>query len=188
MSDMTSLMASVSLLARIRAMNGVVDASKWEGGEIEAAQIDGDFVVGARMTAKIKGYPRLSSTVTHIDPPRLWVGVAKRPGVTKTLEPVIEPVDVGVLVIERVVMRGPLSGLAARLLGNRLDSVLNHHQRASRTHGRGQFVEQDDAAARRGSTLEPLIGSAVVASSNRRENDCSTACLTLAPLTRETSR
>jgi hypothetical protein len=57
------------------------NAGEWQGGVVEAVEIDGDFGVGARYTTKVKGYPRLTSTVIRINPlrppvpavpPRAW--------------------------------------------------------------------------------------------------------------------
>jgi hypothetical protein len=35
-------------------------------------------VISAKITTRVKGYPPLISTVTRIEPPMLWTGVAKR--------------------------------------------------------------------------------------------------------------
>ena len=93
---------------------------KWPGGVIEKASIDGDFVVGANITAKAKGGPSTTHTVTSVDPPRGWVGETKFPGFTMTYEHDIEPVEGGTKLTERAVMTGPLSGIAALLLGKSL--------------------------------------------------------------------
>jgi hypothetical protein len=100
------------------------NAAEWQGDVVEAVKIEGDFVVGAKYTTKVKGYPPLTSTVIRIDPLRAWVAVANRPGVTMTMEHVIEPNDLGTLVVERVIMSGPAAGLYAGLLGKRLESLL----------------------------------------------------------------
>ena len=60
---------------------------------------------------------------TQIDPPRLWVGVAKWPGLTMTIEHVIESSDPGTLLTERATLSGALAGLAASVLGKRLESA-----------------------------------------------------------------
>jgi hypothetical protein len=91
--------------------------SKWPGGVIQKASIDGDFVVGAKITAKAKGGPTTTHTVTSIDPPRAWVGVTKFPGLTMTYEHEIETVVGGTTLTERAVMTGPLAGIAALLIG-----------------------------------------------------------------------
>jgi hypothetical protein len=92
---------------------------EWPGGIIEAAKIDGDFVVGATITTKAGG-PTTKITVTSMDPPRMWVGVARFPGLTLTAEHLIEPAGDTTVLTERVTTSGPLGGVAARLIGKRL--------------------------------------------------------------------
>jgi hypothetical protein len=98
---------------------------KWPGGVIEKASIDRDFEVGANITAKAKGGPSTTHTVTSVDPPRGWVGESKFPGLTMTYEHEIEPVDGGTKLTERAVMSGPLAGVAALLLGRSLAKGFN---------------------------------------------------------------
>jgi hypothetical protein len=83
----------------------------------------GPFEVGAKITARVKGYMPLSSKVTRIDSPRVWTGVAKAPGLTMTIDHVIDPIDTGVLLTERVILSGPLAGVVARLMGRRFESI-----------------------------------------------------------------
>jgi hypothetical protein len=97
--------------------------SMWQGGVIESASIDGDFVVGAKYKTKVKGLPASTSTVTHVDSPRMWVSAANAPGLTLTYEHVIEPNGTGAVLTERAIMSGPLAGVAARLIGKRLEST-----------------------------------------------------------------
>jgi len=92
----------------------------WPGDVVASAKIDGDFGLGARITTRVKGYTPLTSEVTRIEPLRLWTGVAKNPGLTMTIDHVIEPAATGAVITERATMSGPLAGIAARLLGNRL--------------------------------------------------------------------
>jgi hypothetical protein len=92
----------------------------WPGGVIASAKIDGDFGIGARITVRVKGYTPLTSEVTRIEAPRVWTGVAKNPGLTMTIDHEIEPADTGTVITERATMSGPLAGIAAGLLGNRL--------------------------------------------------------------------
>jgi hypothetical protein len=84
------------------------------------AKIDGPFAVGAKITTRVKGYPPLASTVIRIEPPRLWTGVAKAPGLTQTIDHLIELTDSGTLITERTVFTGPLASIAARIFGRRL--------------------------------------------------------------------
>jgi hypothetical protein len=92
----------------------------WAGGVISAAKIDGEFAIGAKLTVRVKGYTPLTSEITRIEPPTLWTGVAKNPGLTMTIDHVIEPAATGTVITERATMSGPLAAIAARLLGSRL--------------------------------------------------------------------
>ena len=64
-------------------------------------------------------------TVSRIEPQRLWAGVAKLPGLTLTVEHITELADSGTVLVERAILDGPLAGVAARLLGNRLTATFN---------------------------------------------------------------
>jgi len=94
--------------------------AEWPGDVIALAKIDRPFAVGAKITTRVKGFPRLTSTVTRIEPPLLWTGVAKAPGLTQTIDHLIETDDSGTLITERTTFTGPLASIAARLLAGRL--------------------------------------------------------------------
>lgn len=94
--------------------------AEWPGDVIVRAKIDGPFAVGAKITIRIKGHPPLISTVTRIEPPMSWTGVARVPGFTETIDHLIEPTESGALITERAVFTGPLASIAARLLGGRV--------------------------------------------------------------------
>jgi len=95
----------------------------WPGGPIRSAKIDGDFAVGAKITTRVKGNVPLTSKVTQIQPPNLWIGVAKNPGLTVSIDHVVEPGADGTVITERATLSGPLAGAVARLLGNRLKAT-----------------------------------------------------------------
>ena len=95
----------------------------WPGDVVASAKIDGDFVLGAKITTRVKGYAPLTSKVTRIDPPRVWTGVAKNPGLTMTIDHIIEAAESGTVITERATMSGPFAGVAARLLGSRLETT-----------------------------------------------------------------
>jgi len=97
----------------------------WTGDAIQAAKIDGEFAVGARITIKAKGLPTVRLTVTGVEPQRRWTGVSKLPGLTMTFEHIAEPADAGTVLIERAILRGPLAAMAAWLLGNRLTTTFD---------------------------------------------------------------
>ena len=81
------------------------------------AKIDGPFAVGAKITMRVKGHPPLRLTVTRVEAPMLWTGVARGPGLTETIDHLIEPTDSGTLITQRTVFTGPLASIAARVLG-----------------------------------------------------------------------
>lgn len=97
--------------------------AEWPGGIIETAKVDGDFVVGAKLTIKVQGGLANTSTVTQLEPPKRWVGVSKLPGLTMTYEHAIEPVDDGTVLSELVMLSGPFAGVAASLMGERLSQT-----------------------------------------------------------------
>jgi hypothetical protein len=95
----------------------------WEGDVIVAARLHGKFEVGGKITTKVKGYPTGTSTITSVESPRLWVGVARTPGLTMTYEHVIEPAGAGTVLTERAIISGALAPVVARLLGRRLEAT-----------------------------------------------------------------
>ena len=81
------------------------------------AKIDGPFAVGAKITMRVKGHPPLKLTVTRVEAPVLWTGVARAPGLTETIDHLIETTDSGTLITQGTVFTGPLAPIAARILG-----------------------------------------------------------------------
>jgi Polyketide cyclase / dehydrase and lipid transport len=100
------------------------DPSVWPGGPIATAKLHGAFEVGGKITTRVRGYPAGTSTITRIESPRLWIGVAKTPGLTMTYEHVIEPAAAGSVLTERAIITGRLAAVVARLIGRRLESTL----------------------------------------------------------------
>src|SRR5206468_12647305 len=99
---------------------GWTNTADWPGDVIALAKIDRPFAIGAKITTRVKGFPPLTSTVTRIEPPWLWTGVAKAPGLTQTIDHLIETADSGTLITERTTFTSPLASIAARLLAGRL--------------------------------------------------------------------
>jgi hypothetical protein len=91
--------------------------AEWPGDVIVMAKIDGPFAVGAKITMRVKGHPPLRLTVTRVEASMLWTGVARVPGLTETIDHLIEPTDSGTLITQRTVFTGPLASIAARALG-----------------------------------------------------------------------
>jgi hypothetical protein len=91
--------------------------AEWPGDVIVMAKIDGPFAVGAKITMRVKGHPPLRLTVTRVEAPTLWTAVARVPGLTETIDHLIEPTDTGTLLTQRTVFTGQLAPIAARILG-----------------------------------------------------------------------
>ena len=94
--------------------------AEWPGDVIVMAKIDGPFAVGAKITMRVKGHPPLRLTVTRVEAPMVWTGVARAPALTETIDHLIEPTDSGTLITQRTVFTGPLASIAARILGGRV--------------------------------------------------------------------
>jgi len=94
--------------------------AEWPGDIIVMAKIDGPFAVGAKITMRVKGHPPLRLTVTRVEAPMVWTGVARAPGLTETVDHLIEPTYPGTLIAQRTVFTGPLASIAARILGGRV--------------------------------------------------------------------
>jgi hypothetical protein len=94
----------------------LANPAEWPGDVIVTAKIDGPFAVGAKITMRVKGHPPLKMTITRIDPPTSWTGVARVPGLTETVDHLVEPTESGTLITERTVFSGPLASIATRLL------------------------------------------------------------------------
>ena len=97
--------------------------SEWPGDVIEAGTIDGDFVVGAKVGVKVKGGVKTTSTLTRVDPPKIWTSVSKFPGLTLTYEHAIDTAGDSTMLTERIIMSGLFAGVAARLMGSRLEET-----------------------------------------------------------------
>jgi hypothetical protein len=57
----------------------------------------------------VKGFPVGTSTITVVEPPRLWIGVAKNPGATMTYEHVVDRTETGCVLTERAIITGALA-------------------------------------------------------------------------------
>jgi hypothetical protein len=97
--------------------------SEWPGDVIETGSVDGDFAVGSKVTVKAKGGVKTTSTLTRVEPPRIWSSVSKFPGLTLTSDHVIETADGETVLTERVIMTGTFAGVAGRLLSKRLEEA-----------------------------------------------------------------
>lgn len=121
-----------------------VDVSSWSESEhIESARLDGKFRPGGVIVSKAKGLPRSTLTITRVEPPRLWADESRAPGVTMTFEHLIEPVEAGTELTERVIIRGPLARLICVLMRRKLEAlfaasvahVARRAEKAAKPHG-----------------------------------------------------
>jgi hypothetical protein len=94
--------------------------AEWPGDVIVMAKIDGPFTVGAKITMRIKRHPPLRLIVTRVEAPMSWTAVARGPGLTETIDHLVEPSDSGSLITQRTTLTGPLASIAARILGTSL--------------------------------------------------------------------
>jgi hypothetical protein len=112
--------------------------AEWPGDVIVMAKIDGPFAVGAKITIRVKGHPPLRLTVTRVEAPMVWTGVARAPGLTETIDHLIEPTYPGTLIVQRTVFTGPLASIAARILGGRVrktfEATTAHFGRLAERH------------------------------------------------------
>jgi hypothetical protein len=122
---MPSYEASAVSSARAEAVWAAwTDVEGWSGSDhVESAHIDGPFQEGAVITSKAKGLPSGKLTVTRVERPGLWVDESRSPGVRMVFDHVVEPLDEGTRLTERVVMSGVLAFLVAPLLRRRLQAV-----------------------------------------------------------------
>ena len=107
-----------------RAWAAWVDVARWKDGDvIERARLDGAFREGSTIVSKARGYPESTLTITHVEPPRLWVDESRAAGVRMTFEHLIEPGVQGTRLTERVLFAGPLGGVVGRVLRRRLEAL-----------------------------------------------------------------
>jgi hypothetical protein len=99
------------------------DPSTWPGSVIEVGAVDGEFAEGSKVTVKVKGGVKTASTLTKVEPPRIWCSVTKFPGLTLAYDHVIESAGSGTLLTERVTMTGPFAGLFDRMTRSKLEET-----------------------------------------------------------------
>lgn len=70
-----------------------VNVAGWsDGNVIKTARLNGDFAVGSTIVSKAKGFPTsIRTTITRVEPHRLWVNESRFPGVRMAFEHLIEP-------------------------------------------------------------------------------------------------
>ena len=120
-----------------------VDVDGWsEGDHVESASLDGEFRPGTVLRTKAKGLPRAKLTLTRVERPHLWVNESRSPGVRMTFDHLVEPVEAGTRVTERMLIEGPLARVVSALMGRRMEAVLD----SSVAHV-AQRAERAEAAA-----------------------------------------
>jgi hypothetical protein len=130
-----------------------VDVASWSESEhIESARLDGEFGPGGVIATKAKGLPRSTLSITHVEPPRLWVDESRSPGVKMTFEHIIEPGEAGTELTERVVIRGPLARFVGILMRRKLEALfavsVAHVARRAEQAGQPRGAGPDESAAR----------------------------------------
>jgi hypothetical protein len=119
--------------------------AEWPGDVIVMAKIDRPFAVGAKITLRVKRHPPLRLIVTRVEAPMLWTGVARAPGLTETIDHLIERTDSGTLITQRTVLTGPMASIGARLLGRTVrktfEATTAHFGRLAERRGSHQSVD-----------------------------------------------
>jgi hypothetical protein len=108
------------------------DPAGWLGGPIEAAELHDTFEVGSEYTTKLKGYSPATATIARTEAPRLWTSVVGRPGLTTTVEHVIEPVGDETPITEQRCPASSLDEPVRALAGWGQGPTSNRSSRASR--------------------------------------------------------
>jgi hypothetical protein len=100
------------------------DVEGWSAYDhIDAARVDGVFRPGAVITSKAKGFPSSTLTVTHVEPPSLWVDESRSPGMQMTFDHLLEPGEGGTRLTERVRISGPLGRVLGSLMRRKLEAL-----------------------------------------------------------------
>lgn len=107
----------------------LTDVERWnEHAGIKMAKLHGALAVGAKITTKCVGLPSSTSTITVLEPPRVFThedrGLAFNRGV---FEHRVEPYEGGTRLVEIATLTGPLSGIAGRVLGRRIPAAVVHN-------------------------------------------------------------
>jgi len=75
------------------------------------------------ITSKAKGFPSSTLTVTHVEPPSLWVDESRSPGMQMTFDHLLEPGEGGTRLTERVRISGPLGRVLGSLMRRKLEAL-----------------------------------------------------------------
>jgi Polyketide cyclase / dehydrase and lipid transport len=86
----------------------------------EFISLEGPFAVGSRLTMKPRGMRKTKLKITRVEPPRVWTNESVGPGFRMVTDHLVEPTAEGVRLTERMEVRGVLSPVLGRLLGDRL--------------------------------------------------------------------
>src|SRR3954465_7450273 len=100
------------------------DVASWSEGEhIQSAELKGEFTVGGVIKTRARGFPSSTLTLTRVQRPGIWVDESRSPGVRMTFEHLIESVEGGTKITERVLMAGPLARLIGALMRRKLETL-----------------------------------------------------------------
>ena len=108
-----------------------LDVARWSDGDvIKTARLDGEFREGSTIVSKPRGVPAVTAlgihwTIARVEPPRLWVSESHGPGARMIAEHLIEPVEAGTKLSERLSFSGLLGELLGRIVRRRLQATLS---------------------------------------------------------------
>ncbi|MBX2885665.1 MAG: SRPBCC family protein [Granulosicoccus sp.] len=98
------------------------DVSSWAiwDPDIEAAHLDGDFLIGASGWIKPKGAPKTPTQIVSMTEPRHFTVESKLPLCTMSFDHTLEPLEGNTLVCHAVEFNGFLAPLFSRLVGRKI--------------------------------------------------------------------
>lgn len=95
------------------------DAKRWPewNDQLESGELEGPLEVGGNATVKFKRGGKMRFDIVALEPERLFVDEARLPGCRFGHEHRVEPAGSGCEITHRLYLKGPTSGLFARLFG-----------------------------------------------------------------------
>ena len=95
------------------------DASAWPhwNDALASAELDGPFVVGAKVRIRFKTGLRLRFTLVEVEPERVFTDESRLPGARMGHRHLIEPSAGGARLTNTIYIAGPMAWLWSRVLG-----------------------------------------------------------------------
>jgi hypothetical protein len=115
-------MAEITIAAPIeRVWDVYADVERWPTWTASVSSVElvaGDHIaIGTAARIKQPRFPRLTWTVTEVEPGRSWTWVARSAGATTTAAHELRAIDGGTTqVVQTITQQGPLGGLVGRLM------------------------------------------------------------------------